>query len=765
MRRSIVLVASVLIFSTTFSQVALAHDGSEHGYFRNLIENMVAAIEVALENVLTTLSNKPEVSIDKNSSKDIVSSYSSELLSIGSNLLKNPSNNHAKEQFSLIAAKRKVVLLDLIEKRTSDAFEVFLSSENKEILPNIDRSNLEEEVEIEGFIDVFHSDDFDNDKSEFYYFLNSKTNGRLSLHFAGKGPELMSGSEVRIKGFKLDDKLAARSPEDRPQDFEILEEVEPGHTVKKVAVILFNFIDNTGKPYTLDSARSITFTASNSVNAYFKQASLGNLSLEGKLRQDGDVFGWYTIPYSQTPCDYYTWASAANAAARSAGVDTTGYNHIVYGFPSTSACGWAGLGQLGGSLTWIKGGNFNTRVVGHELGHNLGVHHASSYSCTENGIRVPISSSCTKSEYGDPFDIMGNSLKHMSTFHKGRLNWYQTDNTNTVTQSGVYTIDMIEKPSTGIKALRIPKDVSSTGSITKYYYLEYRNPFGFDNFASTSNVSNGISIRIAPPYTSVTQTLLIDATPSTTSFGDPALTLNKSFTDSAKGITVKTIGIATSSATVEVVVTPTLLCGRNNPGTSISPSSQFGLAGESKTYNVTVTNKDTSTCPNSQFNIASVLPSGFSQTPSTFVTNPLPPGSSQTISINVTSGPLSGEQTYSFTETATNLSSISYKSSASASYSVYLPDSTPPAVSISSPSDGSNVSGRVQISASATDNRGVIKMELYLNGRLELSSNSSSISHKWNTSPKSISGPYVITIKAYDQAGNTASESVSVTVK
>ena len=59
-----------------------------------------------------------------------------------------------------------------------------------------------------------------------------------------------------------------------------------------------------------------------------------------------------------------------------------------------------------GKYSWLNGsGGMSLRVMAHELGHNVGTHHASSMSCTVSGVRVSLatnSSSCTSSEYGTP---------------------------------------------------------------------------------------------------------------------------------------------------------------------------------------------------------------------------------------------------------------------------------------------------------------------------------------------------------------------------
>jgi hypothetical protein len=315
-------------------------------------------------------------------------------------------------------------------------------------------------------------------------------------------------------------------------------------SARKVAVILANFANNTAQPLTPDATRTLVFTGTSSSNAYFKEVSFGVRSLVGKLRPDGDVFGWYTIANNNSPCDYSAWGTAARAAAQSAGVDLSGYDHIVHYFPKSSSCGWSGVGQVPGRYTWVNGSSAST--IAHELGHNFGLHHASSLSCTQDGTRVSISASCTVGEYGDPFDVMGSGYRHLCAYHKGRLGWLEPENMVTATADGSFTVVPIEQKSTGIQSLRVKIDS------TRFYYIELRQPFGFDNFAATAPVVNGVLIHRGTEYTSMTRPELVDMTPGTTSFSDAALGAGKTFTDAASGISIAVVAVSSSGATVTV---------------------------------------------------------------------------------------------------------------------------------------------------------------------------------------------------------------------
>jgi hypothetical protein len=318
-------------------------------------------------------------------------------------------------------------------------------------------------------------------------------------------------------------------------------------TTRKVAVILANFSNARTQPITIEQARGYVFTNSNSSKAYFSEVSFGTRTLTGKTRPDGEVFGWYTIAATNTQCDYVTWGNQAREAARAAGVNLTGYDRIIHYFPRSSSCGWAGVANVRGQYSWINGSNAQT--ITHELGHNDGLSHASSLSCTSNGSRVSISSSCTSSEYGDPFDVMGRGYRHFNAFHKGRAGLFVASNTATASQDGTFTIAPIEVSTNAVQSLRVPIRGTSL-----FYYVEFRRSGGFDTFSSTASVTRGVLIHRAPAYTTLDRPQLIDTTPSTTSFDDAALQVGRTFVDATAGVSIRLDSIGADGARVTVDV-------------------------------------------------------------------------------------------------------------------------------------------------------------------------------------------------------------------
>ncbi len=81
-------------------------------------------------------------------------------------------------------------------------------------------------------------------------------------------------------------------------------------------------------------------------------------------------------------------------------------------------------------------------------------------------------------------------------------------------------------------------------------------------------------------------------------------------------------------------------------------------------------------------------------------------------------------------------------------------DTTPPEVTITSPSSGSTVNKIVTVTCLSTDNKGVEKVELWIDGvNSGLTDDSEPYSMEWNTTQYE-NKSYIITVRSYDTSGN-----------
>ncbi len=89
-------------------------------------------------------------------------------------------------------------------------------------------------------------------------------------------------------------------------------------------------------------------------------------------------------------------------------------------------------------------------------------------------------------------------------------------------------------------------------------------------------------------------------------------------------------------------------------------------------------------------------------------------------------------------------------------------DTTRPIVSLLSPANGDTVTGTVTLSAQATDNVGVAKVEFLLNGAVLGTVYSAPYSFAWNT--QNLTGSQILAARATDAAGNSATSASAAVV-
>ncbi len=356
--------------------------------------------------------------------------------------------------------------------------------------------------------------------------------------------------------------------------------VEAAAVAKTVAVVLFNFTDIRTTPYTKSQVQDALVNSSASAKRFFEEES------KGRMTMSGAVFGWYQLNVASAGCDWAAWHTLAWNAANADGANLGSYTNVMFVFPNTSACPWAGLGYVPGSYTYLNG-TINVQVMTHELGHNFGLSHSNAASCVVNGTRVMIApkANCTEVGYADPFSTMGNNaLRHDHGSHLGELGWLNPDEKTVGVPGHTYTITPYFRGD-GLKLVRIPRGDGS------FFDLDVRMPYGvFDTFAAGSPVTVGTTIRLgvgtASPTGSPKATLLLDSTPATSSLADAPLVVGKTMTDPVSAISITTL----SSDNAGVVVRVTESVAPTAPGnvTGTAGSGSVTLTWTAATDNVAV---------------------------------------------------------------------------------------------------------------------------------------------------------------------------------
>lgn len=498
-------------------------------------------------------------------------------------------------------------------------------------------------VDITGELTVLYADDFKNKRAELQYFIEDKqSNRRYRLQFDGTPPgHMRTGATVKVRGkakgkaVYLDaDGVDSSNDPVAPATLAVAGE-------QKTLVMVANFNDaDVSCP--VDEIRDLMFTdaADQSVDDLYQETSYGGIWLNGQ------VMGPYNLSYSSTTCDYTAWGQAVDEAVRGSGVEPNAYDRKVYVFPQ-NGCPSAGIGTVGGnpSRSWIFYCNI-ADIFGHELGHNLGMHHASTPG----------------SEYGDNSDIMGigqNRLRQINAPHKEQMGWLSGLQIDTVNQSGYYDIAPLELEAAGAlapQALKIAKPDTN-----EYYYLSYRRGIGFDANLSASQYLDRLSVHRYPGDGSSSKTYLL------------ALPVDgESFTDPVNGITVTQVSHNNDYVTIEVSLDgsdPGPSCIAGIPQLNFSPPSQSATAGSTLDYSVSVTNADSDACVQSTFTLSPVNPSGWAVTlsPSTLS---LGPGQTGSATFSVTSPEAVTAAAYGVGVNVTDSSEAAHAATAAADYVV-----------------------------------------------------------------------------------------------
>lgn len=454
------------------------------------------------------------------------------------------------------AEARKTYIVKSFYADPAHAFFSILLAQDREKLARLVPQCIEEEIMLEGTLDVLHID-FEEGSSQTQYTLITNDGNYMILHPAGGlHVPLESEMKVRIKGIRVDKEIlfdgtrSLSESSDFTGGIDIIQEVgnPPVNGEQKTLVVMVNFQDTKEPPLTKEAVSRIVFEE---VDRYYREISYNNISLSG------DVFGWYVVPLKQS-CSYYPAVLEAVRAVDGF-VNFKNYTRLLVIAPLGPSCGWGGISTTGKAKLSTGEGNVSISyaairstfadfsTITHELGHQFGNHHADSLLCKDTAIA---DAGCKYTEYGDRYDIMGNWGKkhvgHMNALHKEYLGWLGEKTLKQITESGLYVLEPLETADGGLKAIKIQRKIND------FLYVEYRQPIGYDaGIGVNSDVFEGALLHVRKTDGDARRSALIDPTPP----GDiatSALLPGMIFQDPASGATVNTVSRTSRALTLRV---------------------------------------------------------------------------------------------------------------------------------------------------------------------------------------------------------------------
>lgn len=609
-------------------------------------------------------------------------------------------------------------------------------------------------VVYEGTLAVAIEDDFAHSRATSHYYLDEANLGqRFELQLDNRQAQnLEPGMRLRVHGNVFNGRLRADANAGSVAVIAPAVAALAPTAARKALVLIVDIVDG-GAVVSANSSSCDGTTALSSdimfgskggvqnVDSCYQENSFGALGWGGASYPGGaqDVVR-VQISEAATPlsgvCNYSAWGSAADSAAAAKGIVLGNYQHRVYVLPSNVGCSWAGLAYVGcGSncTAWIK--SYSGQVCGysdayaHELGHNLGMWHASTDANNDNVIDC---------EYCDTSDVMGYSLPNWRTSsgpHKTQMGWVSGARVLDGSGGGTFTVSALEQASPVYP--QVIKLVTASGSP---YYLSYRAAVGCDaSMPSSTTYLNKTSIH---RYSGSGNTLFI------TSVGD-----GQAFSDAGNSLTITQIGHSASTATFTVSVS----CSAQAATVAISPTTQAtAVLPANKAYTMTVTNHDSVSCSATNFGLSGLVPSGWSGnvSPSSLALAPGASGTS-TFTVSAPAGAVDG----SYGIKAGTLADAQHAAvQASATFSIDVTAPTAPASLTATSSKGS----KVALSWTASNDgsgSGVASYRIFRNGTQVATTASTT----YTDAPGN--GTWSYTIKAVDVAGNVSVASNTATIK
>ena len=403
-------------------------------------------------------------------------------------------------------------------------------------------------------------------------------------HVFGQRLGGVSQYDVPLSGITLDGAAALAEPAAVSQATQANPATAWTTGAKNVLIIRVDFSDLTGAPNG-NSAATVQNIADSQIAPYYAKSSYGLTSLANTVTASVYRMPQTAAYYAANDANDTLHTDAENAAA--ADYTLANYDRVIVYFASLGSLSgsqitYGGLADVGGKRVWCNG-EFDFRVIAHELGHTYGLYHGNLWQVSDGN---PISSAGVDTEYGDDFDTMGANY---SNFHgtdfcpwfKNLLGWVSDSQIKTVTTSGTYRIYAFDQNNYAsapgeLLALKIVKDG------TYNYWVSCHT-----DFTTNFSMTNGVYVQWGYNYNR--QSDLLDMNTPGTSDQDAGLYIGGIFTDvaaaSGQGVTIHPLARGGTAPNeyrdIQVIfgTAPPIA-----PTFTLTPASQSGVLGQTANF-------------------------------------------------------------------------------------------------------------------------------------------------------------------------------------